>query len=58
MVASPTKREAETKYSSPIYSELSSVGHVLRLVPRFDREFVMTLQRYGYFAAKMTPDMI
>ena len=35
----------------------SPVRQILVLVPRFDREFVMTFQRHGYSAAKMAPDL-
>ena len=33
------------------------VGHVSVLMPRYDREFVMTFQRHGYSAGKMAPDL-
>ena len=33
------------------------VGYILVLVPRFDREVVMTFQRHGYSAAEMAPDL-
>ena len=39
------------------FTRTPPVGDVLVLVPRYDREFVMTFQRHGFFAAKMAPDL-
>ena len=39
------------------FTRTPRVGHVLVLVHRYDREFVMTFQRHGYSATKMAPDL-
>ena len=39
------------------FMRIPPVGHVLVLVPRFDREFVMTFQRHGYSAAGTALDL-
>ena len=36
---------------------ISPAGHILVLVPRFEREFVPTFQRHGSVGGKMAPDL-
>ena len=39
------------------YPWIPPVGQILLLVPRFDREFVMTFQRHSLVGGKMAPDL-
>ena len=36
---------------------ISPVGHILVLVPSFDRDFVMTFHGHGSIGDKMAPDL-